>query len=353
MAIVVKLRQLASDRVWFIPLCAALGAGLLAYILGDITVPADSWLATYLWPGDTAAAADMLSFIASSMLTVLTTVISMTLIVLQVASGQFSQQLLRDYIRSRAVKGIFAVFTAVFVYALILLRAVEAEGRELPPQIGVTVAMVAVLGALATFVWYVSRVVSMVRVDSIIESVTRQVEQLHCAHRQKWEHGIDVPDVPQNAMPLRADDAGYVRAVALEHGASWASAHDAVIVVAVAPGDPVITGQVVAWVYGRNNTLDEDVELPRYVVNIDSERAADADIRLGVHQLSDIAVRAMSPGTNDPTTAVHAVNQAISILRLIAEDPLANEVVYDDDGVVRAFAPAPKTVDFLAEIVGP
>lgn len=348
-----KLRQLASDRVWFVPLISALVAGVAAYILGRITVSADSWLAQYLWPGDTAAAADMLSFIASSMLTVLTTVISMTLIVLQVASGQFSQQLLRDYIRSRAVKGIFSVFTAVFVYALILLRSVEAQGRELPPQIGVTVAMVLVLFALATFVWYVARVVSMVRVDSIIESVTRQVEQLYYRHRETWPTGEDAPQVPAHAKALRAEDAGYVRAIALERGARWAEENDAVVVVAVAPGDPVITGQVVAWVYGRTGKLAEEVKLPRHVVNIDCERAADADIRLGVHQLSDIAVRAMSPGTNDPTTAVHSVNQAISILRMIAEEPLANEIIHDDDGKLRAFAPAPRTVDFIYEIVGP
>lgn len=348
-----QIRKLASDRVWFVPLVSALFAGVAAALLGQITVPTDSVLATYLWPGDTAAAADMLSFIASSMLTVLTTVISMTLIVLQVASGQFSQQLLRDYIRSNAVKGIFSVFTAVFVYAIILLRSVEAEGIETPPQIGVTLAMILVLAALATFVWYVARVVAMVRVDSIIESVTRSVESLYHRHQKKWTEKVDAPKVPENARALRANDAGFIRIILLERGARWAEEHDACFVVAVAPGDTVVTGQPLAWVWGRDGELDEDLELPGSVVHIDYERASDADIRLGVHQLSDIAVRAMSPGTNDPTTAVHAVNQAISTLRMIAEEPMNNEAIFDDDGNLRAFAPAPSTTDFVDEIVGP
>lgn len=348
-----KLRQLISDTIWFVPLLSALAAAIAATILARVYVPSEYVLARYLWPGDTSAAADMLSFIASSMLTVLTTTISMTLIVLQVASGQYSGQLLRDFIQSRAVKGIFAVFIAVFVYALLLLRSVEAESRERPPQIGVTVAMLLVFIAIGTFVWYVSRVVAMVRVDSIIETASQRVERLYARHRKQWSEPHDVPEIPDDALAVRAQDSGHVRLVATKRAANWAQQHDAVVVIAVSPGDPLITGQAAAWVFGREGKLDEDTELPRGVVQIDHERVSDADIRLGMHQLSDIAVRALSPGTNDPTTAVHAVNQAISVARLAAERPLNHEWVTDEDGILRAFAPAPSTIDFLQEIVGP
>ncbi|MDO5721289.1 MAG: DUF2254 domain-containing protein [Actinomycetaceae bacterium] len=349
-----KIRQLASDKVWLVPLLASLLAAIAAVALSAVRIDREHWISSYLWPGDTAAAADMLSFIASSMLTALTTVISMTLIVLQVAAGQFSRQLLRDYIRSKAVKGIFSVFTAVFVYALVLLRSVEAEGIDEPPQLAMTLAMILVLVSLGTFVWYVARVVDMVRVDSIIEAVSTRVEELYKRHRNAWEETAQAPEVPDHARPIRAGDSGFVREVFTKYAARWAKNHDAVVVATVAPGDPVVTGQVVAWVFGRDQSLEEEVELPKDMVGIDPERTAEADIRLGVRQLSDIAVRAMSPGVNDPTTAVHAVNQAISLLRMAAEDPLANEVVKaEDDGRVLAFAPSPKAIDFIHEIVGP
>ncbi|MDO5700508.1 MAG: DUF2254 domain-containing protein [Bowdeniella nasicola] len=348
-----KLRNLASDRIWFAPLLAAIGAAITAIVLSNVYVPSEYVLARFLWPGDNSAAADMLSFIASSMLTVLTTTISMTLIVLQVASGQYSSQLLRDYIQSRAVRGIFAVFIGVFVYSLLLLRSVEAQTRDKPPQIGIAVAMLLVLAALATFVWYVSRVVAMVRVDSIIEAATQRIENLYREHRKKWSEPHEVPEIPEHARPVRANESGYVRSISMSTAARWAQKNDAVLVIAVAPGDPVIAGQTVAWAFARTGTLDDDVQLPGSVVYIEHERVSDADIRLGMHQLSDIAVRALSPGTNDPTTAVHAINQAISIARMIADRPLHHEWLADDDGILRAFAPAPSTIDFLQEIVGP
>ncbi|OKL53156.1 hypothetical protein BSZ39_10950 [Bowdeniella nasicola] len=171
-----------------------------------------------------------------------------------------------------------------------------------------------------------------------------------CGHDPRPQ---EAPAIPHSAEPVRATDSGHVRFVATERAATWAKERDAIVIIAVAPGDAVITGQVVAWVFARGGRLPEDLELPTWCVSVDHERVSDADIRLGMHQLSDIAVRALSPGTNDPTTAVHAVNQAISIARTVAKYPLNGEWVADDDGIIRAYAPVPTPVDFLQEIVGP
>ena len=115
----------------------------------------------------------MVSFVPSTTHTVLTTTISMTLIVLQVASGNFSHQLLRDYIQSRAVRGIVSVYVGVVAYSITLQRSMDAEA-EYVPQLAMTVAMILIAISLATFIWYVSRVVDMVRVDAIIDGTVRQ-----------------------------------------------------------------------------------------------------------------------------------------------------------------------------------
>ncbi len=346
-----RLKRIFTDQIWAIPLLAGLVAAVLAQILSNFSLDDTSPLARFLWPGDSASAASLLGFIASSMLTVLTTTISMTLIVLQVAAGQFSHQLLRDYIQSSAVKGILSVFSGVFVYSVVLLRSVRSESRDYPPQLGIALAIVLVFCALATFVWYVGMVVSMVRVDNILSTATNRTKNLVVKHREEWRQSMDAPDVPSSAVVLRADGSGYVRNVATRQAASWAKDNNATVVFALSAGDPVITGQVSGWVFGRGKTFDELPDLPKWV-HVEAERVSESDTRLGLHQLADIALRALSPSTNDPTTAIHVINQATSLIRNIAENPMNNESVMDE-GELLAFTPSPTPADFVNEIIPP
>lgn len=346
-----RLKRIFTDQIWATPLLAGLVAAVLAQLMSQFSLDDTSALARFLWPGDSASAASLLGFVASSMLTVLTTTISMTLIVLQVASGQFSHQLLRDYIQSSAVKGILSVFSGVFVYSVVLLRSVRSESRDYPPQLGIALAIVLVFCALATFVWYVGTVVAMVRVDNILSTAASRTQSLVAKHRQEWTTQLDAPDVPADAIPLRADGSGYVRSVATRQAAEWARNNDATVVFALSSGDPVITGQVSGWVFGRGKTFDELPDLPKWVL-AEAERVSESDTRLGVRQLADIALRALSPSTNDPTTAIHAVNQATSLLRNVIESPMNNEVIMDA-GEVLAFTPSPTPSDFVNEIIPP
>ena len=117
-----RLRQILSSRLWVQPLLSGALGIALGIALTSVSISRETILAPFLWPGDSAAASSMIGFIASTTLTVLTTTISMTLIVLQVASGNFSQQLLRDFISSRAVRGILSVYVGLFSYCMMVSR---------------------------------------------------------------------------------------------------------------------------------------------------------------------------------------------------------------------------------------
>lgn len=149
----------------------------------------------------------MLSFVSSTTLTVLTTTISMRLIVLQVASGNFSHQLLRDYIQSRADRGILAVYVGAVAYSITLQRSMDADA-EFVPQLAMTVAMLLIAMSLATFIWYVSRVVDMVRVDAIIDGTVRQTvanidERIRVADCPLHEPRPLVPGGAEKKPPMR------------------------------------------------------------------------------------------------------------------------------------------------------
>ena len=312
----------------------------------------------------------MVSIGPTTTLTVLTTTISMTLIVLQVASGNFSHQLLRDYIQSRAVRGILAVYVGVVAYSITLQRSMDADA-EFVPQLAMTVAMLLIAVSLATFIWYVSRVVDMVRVDAIIDGTVRQTvanidERIRVTDCPRHEPR---PLVPGGARTLTSSGHGYVLSVDVAAAERWARRHDAVIVIDARPGDLIIQGQ--AW--GRwwpadgfgavgsgsrqGDELDDahrdgssglrarltrlfrgeedvgDETGPPQLLRLDAEHVSRVDFSLGIRQVLDIGVRALSSGVNDNTTAVHAIGQLTTIMRHLALNPVHPAVRYRDNQV--------------------
>lgn len=323
-----RVRQSLSSRLWAWPLITAILGIVLGQTLTSVEVSEGSAIVSFLWPGDTESANSMLSFISSTTLTVLTTTISMTLIVLQVASGNFSHQLLRDFISSRAVRGILSVYIGLFAYSIVVSRSLDT-GDETPPQLAMTVAMGGIFLAVGTFIWYVSRVVDMVRMDTVIgQSAERTITlAAKLTSRTKDQDPADVerPSVPDRARPLRAPSFGYVKSVDLEHATSWASRNGANVVIDVRPGDLLMVGEILGWYWGAGEELEEEVEMPM-VVYLDSERSSGADYSLGLQQILDTAQRALSPGVNDPTTAAHAIGQGSRILRHLAANPVLPDI---------------------------
>lgn len=355
-----RIRQLLSSRLWAWPTVTGLTGAVLAVTLSSVTVPTEAFLARFLWPGDSSAAASMLSFIASATLTVLTTTISMTLIVMQVASGNFSHQLLSDFISSRAVRGIMAVYVGVFTYTLLLLRSMDSKADR-PPQVGMTVAMLLVFVAVATFIWYLSRVVDMVRVDSIIdESARRSLKHAAELQAHTTEEPVERPEVPDDAERLTASGYGYVRAVDLAHAATWANEHGATVVFEVRPGDAVVKDQTVARYWGMMPNGDGDRPSLPMVVYLDVERVSGQDFSLGLRQIYDIAVRALSSGVNDPTTAQHAIGLGSTVLRSLARQPIHAMVRHAsapkdsdrDHGRLLVWSPTRPLSELLQSFVG-
>lgn len=322
-----RIKQLLNSRLWAWPLVTGILGAALGVLLTSISVPVDASLSRFLWPGDSESAASMISFIASTLLTVLTTTISMTLIVLQVASGTFSHQLLRDFISSRAVRGILGVYVGLFAYTVMVGRALDTND-DVPPQLAMTVAMIGIFVAVATFIWYVSRVVDMVRADTILSTSASRTLKLakpltEAESEDLSEEDLKRPEVPIDAIPIRAGVFGFVQSVDVEHAADWAREHDTTVVIDIRPGDSVLEGQPMGWYWGG-----EEEEAPEFIY-IGEERASGSDFSLGLQQILDIAVRALSTSTNDPTTVTHAIGHGGRILRELAANPLEPKVRFD------------------------
>ena len=342
-----NLRHFLSARLWAWPILTAAVGIVASLVLHDVRISGDVPWARFLWPGDASAASDMLSFISSTTLTVLTTTISMTLIVLQVASGNFSHQLLRDFIQSRAVRGILAVYVGVVAYSLTLQRSIDADS-EFVPQLAMTVSMILIAVSLATFIWYVSRVVDMVRGDAIIDGTVRQtlaniderIDAADCGREPR-------PVVPAGAQLLTSNDHGFVQGVDIAAAERWARKFNAVVVIDARPGDFIVQGQTGAA--GGPPTAAAISAGPPRLLRLDAERVSGVDFTLGIRQVLDIVVRSLGSGVNDTTAATHAIGQLATVIRQMALTPVPPTVRYRD-GQVAVWAASHTVGEVLRDI---
>lgn len=334
-----------ASRFWVIPaLCcaAALAAGLVLPELDELV--GDE--VTFLFTGGPAGARSLLSAITTSMISVTGLVFSITVVVLQLASSQFSPRVLRTFLKSRVTQWTLGVFTATFLYALVVLRSVRGgDGIEpFVPPLAVTGAFVLVLVSVGLFLAYIQHITQAIRASTIVANVG--AETLELIDRLRDDSGGAPAAVPGPSTGTVSSARGGV-VTSLDQDALVCAAEraDLVLAMLVQVGQFVARGMPVVAVHGGTGELDEDAV--RDAVRLAPDRDMDADIAFGLRQLVDIAERALSPGINDPTTAVQALDQVHDILRRLAVLPDPSVVRLDAAGVPRLLLLEPRFTDLL------
>lgn len=319
------LGERLRGSLWFVPaLCVACSVALsFATVEIDRRIgDADPWL---LYGGDANRAADILSTIAASMLTFTALVFTITMVVLQLASAQFSPRVLRTYLRDRQSKLALGVFVATFVYSLFVLRTARSglDGVDsgFVPALSMLIAFVLVLVSVALFIQYAHHIAQSIRVGNVIERITRETRDV-IERRYPAERAEGVSDEvarpsgsPDSIVPARR--AAVIVRINAEHLSKLADANDVRFVCVHPVGTYVPEGVPLVEIFGRAPELDED-EVGRAVA-LGGERSMEQDPAFGIRQLVDIASRALSPGVNDPTTAVHVVDRLHDLLRRLAD----------------------------------
>lgn len=341
-------------RLWPVP---ALGV-LAAIIAGAILPAVDSRLnghlpepvSDHLFGGGADAAREVLGTIASALITVTSLTFSLTLVTMQLASSQYSPRLLRSFSSDRFVQRTLAMFLATFAYALTVLRTVRSgsgdddEGTEFVPQISVTVAYALAMVSVWALVVFLGHLVRQIRIETMLdqvaaESIDRAGSLLKLTERADEPAALVAP--PVHRTEIEARFSGYL--VELDEGVLVAAAlqADAVLWINCCVGDAIVARTTVAYCWSA-----QDVALPPELVDqlddkvaqglrFGSERTAAQDIAYGLQQLTDVIVRALSPGINDPSTAVHGIHSATTVLCELTRYQLGPKNLYDDDGKLR------------------
>ena len=337
----------ARNGFWFLPAVCA----VLAVLLGLVVTGLDQAFAgalPFLFAGGSDGARSLLSSITSSMISFTGLVFSITIVVLQLTSSQFSPRVLRTLLQDRTSQLALGVFVATFLYAMTVQRSVrggDGDTQEFVPQLGVTLAYGFVLLSVALFIRYIHHIANAIRAVSIITSVADEARGVI----DGWPEPAPEPPPPPSGTPQRrlsTPAPGVVITIDTKRLVRAAEAADVVFVLVPHPGDFVCTGAEIIDVYGAAaDDIDEETVVP--ALALDRERTMDQDAAFGFRQLIDIAERALSPGVNDPTTAVQAMDQLRDLLRLIAGRRLPDGLFCDSAGRLRVVVPQLDFADYL------
>lgn len=357
------LREHLRDTMWFAPTVGLIGSLLLWWAASEV----DAELVRLLQDDEeydtlkdlnqlAEDAKAVISTISSAMMTFIGVVFSISLVAVQMASGQFSPRVVRLYVRSRITKITLTVFLATFLFSLMTLTSFDSEQdpRLLTnvPLIEGLLAVLMVLLSLLLFVAYVNGTLRMMRVGFVIDRIAR--EAFRVAVRYPTEGELDDDRLgPETARITHDGRAGVLRDVHIARVVRAARRQGVVLRLLPRIGDFMVPGTPVFAVYGGPAPGRRAL---RYAVSVGVERTFHQDLGFGLRQLSDIALRALSPAVNDPTTAVQALDRIVQFLASVARYPLGALRHRDRRGAVRLVQPVPDWQDLvdlgLAEIRG-
>jgi len=344
------LSESISSRIWPLPVAAivaAVIAGILIPILDiavDERLPAE--LEAILFSGGTDAARAVLTTIAGSLITATSLTFSLTVVALQLASSQASPRLLRTFASDRMVHVTLATFLGTFAYSLTVLRTVSDTGGAVP-RLAVTVAFVLTLTSVLMLVLFLAHLASRLRVETMLRDVHRDTTRTIALVGADDRPSAAAPDRPVGARAVLARRSGFVTGIDRDALVEAAREHHVVVRELRGIGASVIEGTPVAEWWPSSTTTDAAADRPTRAdrsalesavidaYHVDYERTSPEDIGFGLRQLADIAAKALSPGVNDPTTAVHALSHIAAVLADLADLPEAAPAYADEDGTAR------------------
>lgn len=354
-----RVREGLRSRLWPVP---ALGI-ILAIGLGVVLPRAESSASGqlpatvngYLFSGGPEAARIVLSTIAGSLITVTALTFSLTVITLQLAASQFSPRLLRTFTGDPMVQASLAMLLGTFTYTVTVLRTIRSATAQQPafvPQLSVTLAFLLSLGAVITLVAFLAHLVRQIRVERLLHRVAADARATVHRFQHRGQRERPQPDVPPDARPVNARSTGFISS--FDEDAILFAATETGVIISLERhvGDWIVDGTPLAHAWPlvpapAEPTFEPLARAVDDALRIGPEPTSIYDPAFGLRQLTDVAVKALSPGINDPTTAVHALSHLSAIMCELADRPLDSRLICDDQRRVRVIIPQRSFSDLL------
>jgi uncharacterized membrane protein len=306
------------------PLAIAVILGAAGAVLSSLeeTFPAIGGLIPHvLFPSnqDPAVAQIIFSSIATSIMTVVSIVFAILLMTLTLASTQFSPRILISFARDRTTQWTLGVFLGTFSYCMAALPAARSAPQPFVPVATVTGAMLLALVCVAWLIYFINHISQSISVNHIVDRIARETEEIIDELMPYPRARLPIADHDgafgaTDAVGVPSRQSGYIRYIDVAHLVNLARAWRVTMEVERRVGQFVPAGVPILSVSKPERVPPDGREHLLAAFDIGPTRTMQQDIEFGIIQIVDIALRAMSPAVNDPSTAISCVDQLSRIM---------------------------------------
>jgi uncharacterized membrane protein len=331
------------------PLIITLTLGALGAFLSFLEelVPGFSdFVPKLLFPShaDPQVAQIILGGIAASIMTVVSIVFAILLMTLTLASMQFSPRIIVSFSRDRVTQWTLGVFLGTFSYCMAALPAARSTPQPFAPVVTVLGAMLLALACVAWLLFFIHHISRAISVNSIVDRIASETEAV-IDEMMRWPHRAGQPpgDDPRRGYAwettLASGASGYIRFLDTRRLVDLAKEHHIKIDVIRRVGHFAPAGAPLLRIAKGDRLSEKAVEQLLGAFDLGPSRTLQQDAEFGVLQIVDIALKAISPAVNDPTTAISSVDQLSRILIKFASREPREASLYDPPGLFRAYVP--------------
>jgi uncharacterized membrane protein len=273
-------------------------------------------------------------------MTVVSIVFAILLMTLTLASMQFSPRIIVSFASDRVTQWTLGIFLGTFSYCMAALPAARSLPRPFTPVIAVLGAMFLALTCVAWLLFFIHHISRAINVNQIVDRIASETEAMideimpwpRAPHRVTPDESVR--DLKWE-LPVSSELSGYIRFIDIKRLAALAKSYHIKIQVLRRVGHFVAQGVPFLMVSKADRVGPEELAELRSTVDLGPTRTLQQDIEFGVLQIVDIALKAISPAVNDPSTAISCVDQLCRILIRVASREPPESGVYDPPGVLR------------------
>ena len=321
-----------------------------AVALSFVLVKVDAWLGVeairnlgMLYTIGPAGARAILSVIASSMITVASVIFSITMLTLQLASSQFGPRVLRNFMRDRSNQIVLGTFIATFLYCLLVLRTIRGtEKFSFVPHLSVAFGALLAIASVAVLIYFIHHIATSIRIETLLAHLAAEtraaVDRLYPERMgqnpSRDKHGTAehlIPgDFEEGARQVLADGSGYVQRIGVDALMQIAIEHDLVVRIEARPGRFVSEGDPILAAYPRDRISDEIANDLGGAFVMGLDRTPEQDLEFSIRRIVELAQRSLSPGINDPTTALYCIDRLGEVFGRLADREIPSPMRFDE-----------------------
>ncbi len=318
----------------------------------DKAVAAD-WLQRLNWiySGDADGASLLLGTVAGSMIAIAGTVFSMTLVALSLASSQLGPRLLRNFMRDIVNQVVLGTFVATFLYCLLVLRTIRrSDAVAFVPHLSISIGVLLAVVSVGVLIYFIHHISVSIQADQVVARVGKELDEgiSRLFPNDLGNSGSEASKAPgeaslpaafaREARPVRALEDGYLQAIDGDALMALVSQEDLLLRLERRPGHYLTKGRAMVMVWPGDRVTEALMGKMNAAFVLGNQRTATQDIEFSFHQLVEIAVRALSPGINDPFTAIACVDRLESALCRLARRDMPSSQRFDSHGRLRLVA---------------